>query len=159
MRNIAEDGYANTCNWARTHKRTLTRAKTKSRHTSCTGRPGPNPIKKHLHAHTGTQTHLSCFCADWEGNSNIPQVLFPRKYPEQSTFASEPTPITITGHICHINFVHHEIYCFSKKPLFIYSAGQMQQSWHMVRCGRSLQKVESSVLIFLSVSKLYGPFQ
>lgn len=55
------------------HKYTHTH-QTQSSHTSCTGRPSPNPIRKHLRAHTHTHTgeHKPTYLdsvPDWKGNS------------------------------------------------------------------------------------------
>lgn len=117
MTNIVVDDYANTCNCACMHKST----QTQWRRTTGAGRPSPNAIMKHLH----TQEHNRLVSPWWLTEKATLlfislRCFFPSKHPEQSAFASEPTPITIMRHICHINFVRREIYWFSKKSFFFY---------------------------------------
>ena len=87
------------------------------------------PNRENTLNHKHTQEHKqTSFIQEATLASHPSGVFFPSKYPEQSTFGSEPTPLTITRHIRHINFVHHEIYWFAKKPPIIYSSGEMHQS-------------------------------
>lgn len=134
---------------------------TQSLHTLCSGRPGPDPIRKHLHTHTHTEKPKHIYLdwvLDWKADSPFTSLrcFFPVNTQNKSAFASAPAPITIMRHICHINFVHHEMYRFSNKSGFIYGAAGMQQLWRIVCYGKNVLKVESSAFIFMSVFRIHG---
>lgn len=127
MKNIAEDDYANKCSQADTQLHTY---QTQSHCRLCTGRASPDPIKEHLHTHTHKHTrqhtpkhkHIYLdWVPNWKGNSPFISLrcFLPVNTQNKSALASEPTPITIMKHICHKNFVQHELYQFSKN-LFLF---------------------------------------
>lgn len=133
MRNIVEDDYANTCNGARTQMHTVTKLNQVTHHAQVDAvQTQSGNICTHTHTGEHKPTYLDSV-PDWKGNSPFVSLrcFFLSKHQEQSVFASELTPITITRHICHTNFVCHEMYQFSKKPPFIYGAGEMQRCWCM----------------------------